>query len=156
VVHNVNAGRLHSWGPARSLWSLLRPQGLADARDALAQVGLADRLLDRTEWLSGGEQQRVAIARLLLQRPALVLADEPASALDPVRAAEVLELLTGLVATSRTALVLSVHDLALARRYCTRLVGLVHGRVRVDAPLADVSDLEVAALYGDDRPVRRR
>ncbi|MGH9281436.1 MAG: ATP-binding cassette domain-containing protein, partial [Acidimicrobiales bacterium] len=60
VVHNVNAGRLGSWAPARALRSLVRPVELEEARRALDQVGIADRLFERTDRLSGGEQQRVA------------------------------------------------------------------------------------------------
>ena len=69
VIHNVLAGRLGRWSLARSLWSLVSPRDRDMAVEALDRVGLADRLYERTSRLSGGEQQRVAIARLLLQEP---------------------------------------------------------------------------------------
>ncbi|QOV41236.1 ATP-binding cassette domain-containing protein [Streptomyces ferrugineus] len=94
VVHNVNAGRLGRWSTARALASLVWPRSLDGVRDALDQVGLGWALYERTERLSGGERQRVAIARLLVQAPELVIADEPVSSLDPVRAAEALALLS--------------------------------------------------------------
>jgi phosphonate transport system ATP-binding protein len=146
VVHNVNAGRLGQWPPLRSLWSLVRPQGVAEAREALARVGLADRLYDRTDTLSGGQQQRVALARVLVQRPDLVLADEPVSALDPARAREVAALL-GALAGEGCAVLTSMHDLALARVSCDRLVGLRDGRLVFDRPPDAVDDEVAAALF---------
>jgi phosphonate transport system ATP-binding protein len=147
VVHNVNAGRLGSWPAARAAWSLVRPQGVPEVVAALERVGLADRVFDRTDALSGGQRQRVAVARLLVQRPDLVLADEPASALDPVLTERVLELLAG-PAAQGGALLAALHDPALALRHCDRVVGLAAGRVVLDAPVAALSAADLAAFYG--------
>ncbi|MBM7808162.1 phosphonate transport system ATP-binding protein [Geodermatophilus bullaregiensis] len=147
VVHEVNAGRLGTWPAARAAWSLLRPQGVPEVVAALERVELADRVFDRTDALSGGQRQRVAVARLLVQRPDLVLADEPASALDPVLTDRVLELLTG-PAGRGGALVAALHDPALALRHCDRVVGLAAGRVALDAPAASLSAADLAAFYG--------
>jgi phosphonate transport system ATP-binding protein len=151
VVHNVNAGRLGSWPASRAAWSLVRPQGLPEVLDALDRVELADRVFERTDRLSGGQRQRVAVARLLVQRPELVLADEPASALDPALADRVLGLLAGLATDAGGALVASLHDPALALRHCTRVVGLVAGRVVLDAPAAALSIGDLADFYGAPR-----
>ncbi|RBY94771.1 phosphonate ABC transporter ATP-binding protein [Blastococcus sp. TBT05-19] len=151
VVHNVNAGRLGSWSAARAAWSLLRPQGAAEVLAALDRVGLADRLHERTDRLSGGQRQRVAVARLLLQRPELVLADEPASALDPALADVVLTLLGALAAEQGGALVAALHDPALALRHCDRVVGLEHGRVVMDAPAASLTVTSLEGFYGVTR-----
>ncbi len=148
VVHNVNAGRLGTWSAARALRSLVQPQGLDDVRTALARVGLADRMFERTDRLSGGQRQRVALARLLVQRPDLVLADEPASALDPALADRALELLGGLALDRGGALLACLHDPALALRHCDRVVGLVDGRVTLDAPAASLSLTELEGFYG--------
>ena len=148
VVHNVNAGHLGSWGRARALRSLMRPLGLDEARAALARVGIADKLLERTDRLSGGEQQRVALARVLVQAPELILADEPVSSLDPARAAEVLDLLSDVV-IGRTLLV-SLHDFDLARSRCDRIVGIRAGRVAFDLPAEQVTDGHGHALYRID------
>jgi phosphonate transport system ATP-binding protein len=147
VVHNVTAGRLASWSAARAAWSLLRPQAVPEVRAALARVGLADRVFERTERLSGGQRQRVAVARVLLQEPDLVLADEPASALDPVLADRVLALL-GEVAARGGALVASLHDPRLALRHCDRVVGLAAGRVVLDAPTAALRTTDLTDFYG--------
>ncbi|MGW0820306.1 phosphonate ABC transporter ATP-binding protein [Streptomyces sp. NPDC002845] len=145
VVHNVNAGRLGRWSTARALASLVWPRSLDVVRDALDRVDLGWALHERTERLSGGERQRVAIARLLVQAPELVVADEPVSSLDPVRAAGIL----GLLGASPTvhALVVSLHQPALAREHCTRVVGLRRGRIVLDSPAADVSDTALHDLY---------
>ncbi|MGY1687185.1 MULTISPECIES: phosphonate ABC transporter ATP-binding protein [unclassified Geodermatophilus] len=147
VVHNVNAGRLGGWPAARAAWSLLRPQGLPEVLAALERVGLADRVFDRTGALSGGQRQRVAVARLLVQDPELVLADEPASALDPALSGRVLELLGG-PASRGGALLAALHDPALALRCCDRVVGLAAGRVVLDVRAASLSVRDLADFYG--------
>jgi phosphonate transport system ATP-binding protein len=146
VVHDVNAGRLGSWSAARAAWSLVRPQGVPEVVAALARVGLADRVFDRTDTLSGGQRQRVAVARVLVQEPELVLADEPASALDPVLADRVLALLAE-AAGRGGALVAALHDPVLALRHCDRVVGLAGGRVVLDAPAGSLSVPDLAAFY---------
>lgn len=147
VVHNVNAGRLSAWPAWRAAVSLLRPQGLPEVLAALSAVELADRVYERTDRLSGGQRQRVAVARVLVQRPELVLADEPASALDPVLADRTMALLTG----TGSALLASLHDPALALRHCTRVVGLAGGRVVLDSPTAGLSPADLTAFYGASR-----
>jgi phosphonate transport system ATP-binding protein len=151
VVHNVNAGRLSSWSAGRAAWSLVRPQRLPEVLEALGRVGLADRVFERTDRLSGGQRQRVAVARLLVQRPELVLADEPASALDPVLADRTLGLLAELATESGGAMVASLHDPALALRHCTRVVGLVAGRVVLDVPASALTADDLADFYGAPR-----
>ncbi|CCG02525.1 phosphonate ABC transporter ATP-binding protein [Blastococcus saxobsidens] len=151
VVHNVNAGRLGSWSVARAAWSLVRPQGTAEVHDVLDRVGLGDRMYERTDRLSGGQRQRIALARLLLQRPELVLADEPASALDPALADLALGLL-GELATARGGVLLAcLHDPALALRHCDRVVGLADGRVVLDAPARTLTVPALEEFYGVTR-----
>ena len=147
VVHNVNAGRLGAWGRARAVRSLVKPVEVDLARNALARVGIADKLFERTDRLSGGEQQRVALARVLVQQPELILADEPVSSLDPARAEEVMDLLVEVVGDRSRTLVVSLHDFALARRRCDRIVGVKGGRVAFDLPAGEVTDELGLALY---------
>ncbi|GAB2959217.1 phosphonate ABC transporter ATP-binding protein [Streptomyces pseudoechinosporeus] len=147
VLHNVNAGRLGQWSTARALTSLIWPRSLDVVRDALDRVDLGWALHERTERLSGGERQRVAIARLLVQSPELVVADEPVASLDPVRAAGVLDLLGAADFQPVRTLVVSLHQPALAREHCTRVVGLREGRIVLDRPAAEVPDSALHDLY---------
>ena len=124
VDKNVMAGALGRWSTVRALrflfWS--RRDELAEAQAALASVGLAHKLKAPTSDLSGGEQQRVAIARALVQAPRLLLADEPVASLDPKTAVEVLDLLTGLTQARGMALICSLHQPELAKRFFDRIV----------------------------------
>ncbi len=147
VIHNVLAGRLGRWSLARSLWSLVSPRDRDTAVAALERVGLADRLYERTSRLSGGEQQRVAIARLLLQDPLVIVADEPVAALDPARAADLMGLLVTVARESGKTLVASLHSIELARGHFDRLIGLRQGQVSFDAPVSEVSDETLDGLY---------
>ena len=120
VVHNVNAGRLGRWPLWRAAASLVAARDTQAAAAALARVGIADRLHERTDQLSGGEQQRVAIARVLVQQPLAVLADEPVASLDPARGREVLDLLADVGAGAN--LVSDAHLAALALQHDGRVI----------------------------------
>lgn len=147
VVHNVNAGRLAEWSTWRAIRSLVSPVDRGRVSDALERVDLADKLDVPTLTLSGGERQRVAVARLLVQDPDLVLADEPAASLDPELGRLVVHLLADVVATADRALVVSLHDPALARASCDRLVGLRSGTIVFDEPTSAVTEDMVEAVY---------
>ena len=144
---NVLAGRLGQWGLAKTIVSLVWPLERESALAALERVGVRERANLRASKLSGGEQQRVAIARLLLQDPAIILADEPVSSLDPARAGEVLELLVSAARERDKTLVASVHSVDLARRYFDRLIGLRNGEVQFDLPTTLVTATMLDDLY---------
>ncbi len=145
VIHNVNAGHLGRWPLWKALWSLVWPKQVNVARQALAQLGLADKLYARTDRLSGGQQQRVALARVLVQDPAIVLADEPVASVDPARSHDMMNLLSQ-IGQNRTLLV-SLHDVDLAKAYCDRIIGLRQGQIVFDRPSAAVSHQDLAELY---------
>ncbi|MGH9284789.1 MAG: phosphonate ABC transporter ATP-binding protein [Acidimicrobiales bacterium] len=147
VVHNVNGGRLCRWSLAKASWSLLAPREVEGAEAALARVGIAGKLFERTDRLSGGEQQRVALARVLVQGPDAILADEPIASLDPARAREVMDLLRDLAIELGRTLVVSVHAYEYATTHFDRVVGLRDGRVALDAPASAVDPGAAAALY---------
>jgi len=138
-------GRLRGW---RSWLRLPRPAELADAERALAAVGLLGKAEQRTDHLSGGERQKVAIARMLMQRPRLILADEPTASLDPLAAAEVCSLLAR--AAGDATLITVVHSPGLLPLLADRVIGLKNGRIAFDKPVAEVGDTELARLYRPD------
>lgn len=138
-------GRVHGW---RGWARLHRASDVADAEAALAAVGLLAKADQRADRLSGGERQKVAIARMLMQRPRLILADEPTASLDPLAAAEVCSLLAR--GAQGATLLSVVHNPSLLPLLADRVVGLKQGRLVFDKPLADVSDAELARLYRPD------
>ena len=147
VVHNVLAGRLGQWGLFSSIVSLVWPRERQMALDLLARLGIADKINERTSHLSGGEQQRVAIARLMAQSPRLILADEPVASLDPARAEEMLALLTNLTRSSGRTLVVSLHSPHLIQKYCSRVVGLWRGGLEFDSPTSPATGMMLDHLY---------
>jgi phosphonate transport system ATP-binding protein len=152
VVHNVLAGRLGEWGTLRALVSLVSPRDVPRAEAALTRVGLGHRMYERTSRLSGGEQQRVALARLLVQDPRAILADEPVSALDPARAEDLLELLVSIAREGERTLVASLHAIPLVLKYFSRVVALRDGRLLFDRPTSEVRPSDLEELYAlDDR-----
>ena len=147
VIHNVLAGKLADWGVIKSLFSLLIPQEKEFALNALERVGLAEKAYEITSTLSGGEQQRVAMARLLVQKPEIILADEPVASLDPTRAADVLAMLTSIVMEEKQTLITSLHSVEYARKYFTRIISLKNGELFFDLPTEKVTDDLLAELY---------
>ena len=148
VLENVLIGTLgHTRGAAtwRSWARWYAPPAIEAARQALAAVGLAGHADTRADRLSGGERQKVAMARLLVQQPQLILADEPTASLDPAAAHEVCNLLA-LAARGKTLLTV-VHDTRVLPLLADRVIGLAHGRLAFDRPVAAVSEATLAALY---------
>ncbi|MDU1144759.1 ATP-binding cassette domain-containing protein [Aeromonas rivipollensis] len=152
VLTAVLAGRLGQWSLGRALLSLLRPFDPAGARTELARLGLADKWQQRCGELSGGQLQRVGIARVLYQQPALILADEPVSALDPVLAQSSLDALLAQARARGSTLVANLHAVELALGRFPRIIGLREGRVQFDCPATAVTPAMLSALYaGDDK-----
>ena len=147
VLQNVLAGRLGVWGFWRSLISLVVPQEKDLALACLERVGIEELAYRRAGLLSGGEQQRVAIARLLVQDPEVILVDEPVSSLDPARAENVLNLLRGVAQSRSKTLIASMHAVDLAVRHFDRLIGIRNGQVQFDVQAIDVQDKDLHALY---------
>lgn len=149
VMHNVLAGHLGHWSTLRALISLLRPLELGTAVTALRQVGLSDKIFQRTDHLSGGEQQRVAIARTLVQDPEVILADEPVASLDPALAESVVRLLLDLATRGHKTLLVSLHSVHLALEYFPRLIALQQGHLVYDGPPQALSSAALQELFVD-------
>lgn len=147
VIHNVLAGRLANWSLFKSLLSLIVPQEKQLALHALSRVGIEQKWAEKTNVLSGGEKQRVAIARMLVQNPELVLADEPVASLDPARALSILRILTNLVQEEQQTLIAILHSIDYAKEHFTRLIGLRDGQVQFDLPPDQITEQQLRALY---------
>ena len=147
---NVLIGALARLQGVQAWRSWLRwypPALVAEADAALAALGLGGRAAQRADRLSGGERQKVALARVQLQRPRLLLADEPTSALDPAATQAVCQALAASSAEPGRTLVSVVHDPALLPLLATRVLGMAEGRVCWDLLLAELSPARLQALY---------
>ncbi|MBA1262789.1 ATP-binding cassette domain-containing protein [Stutzerimonas stutzeri] len=151
VITSVLAGRLGQWSLGRSLLSLLYPLDRQGAAEALSRLDLADKLYQRCDQLSGGQLQRVGIARVLYQAPELMLADEPVSAMDPVLASWSLNILNREAARRQATLLASLHAVELALEHFPRVIGVRSGRILFDKPSTEVSQAELDALYANEQ-----
>ncbi len=148
VWRNVVSGRLGQRGLLGALRSHLWPsrRDLLEIHELLERAGIEERMYHRTDTLSGGQQQRVALVRALFQRPRALLADEPVASVDPARARDLLGLLDRLAREEGLTLVVSLHDLELAREF-PRVVGLRSGRIEFDEPAEQVDPERLRSLY---------
>src|SRR5438046_1605301 len=150
VFANVLAGRLGYRSTWRTIASRPTQPDVALAFENLGRVGIADRAYSRADALSGGQQQRVGIARALMQKPELMLADEPVASLDPATSHSVMKYLEEINKKDHITVVCSLHFLSLARRYGTRVVALKAGQVAFDGKPAEIDERRFKEIYGED------
>lgn len=149
ALSNVLHGALARGGGPSCWHQAVAPARLrGEAMACLDRVGLAHAAGQRADQLSGGQSQRVAIARMLMQRPELVMADEPVASLDPVAGEEVMALLCNLMRDQGLTLVFTTHHLDHALQYGDRIVGLRQGRVELDSPTRGLRAAELEGIYG--------
>jgi phosphonate transport system ATP-binding protein len=147
VIHGVQA---RMSGPRAWVQSLATGAVRDEAMTCLARVGLSDRALVRVDSLSGGQQQRVAIARMLMQRPSVILADEPDASLDPQTGEEVMSLLRNLVRDDGLSLLVISHRLEHTLRFSDRILGLADGRIALDLPTSRANPISLRRFF--DQP----
>ena len=151
ALQNVQFGALGELPFHRSLSTRLFPADLRDrALEALDRVRLVDHAHQRAGTLSGGQAQRVAVARALCQRARVILADEPVASLDPRAAESVLALLADVAHGENLGVLVVLHQPELARRFGDRLVGFLDGSISFDRVPGAVTEDEIAHLYRDE------
>jgi len=150
LFSNVALGRLGHIGFWRGLLGLWPAEDKAQVMAALQRVGVADYAGQKASTLSGGQQQRGAIARALVQKAEAILADEPVASLDPVAARRVMQLLCDLNRQDGLAVVVSLHQVDYALRYCPRIVALKAGRIVYDGPSAGLDKAALVDIYGPE------
>lgn len=148
VLVNVLVGRLHCMPLWRGVMRWFNAQERALGLDALQRVGILDCHAQRASTLSGGQQQRAAIARTLVQGAKLVLADEPIASLDPESSRNVMEILTRIQREDGRTVLVSLHQVDMAIRYCPRVIALNQGQVVYDGPSAQLTPALLRDLYG--------
>ena len=147
VIENVLSGGLGYQPALRSVLRIFSREEKRQALTNLKRVGLLDHAYKRADQLSGGEQQRVAIARTLMQQPAIILADEPVASLDPRLSRVVLDILKRVCQEDGITALVSLHALELTREYADRIIGLKQGRIFFDGPASDMTDTIVDSVY---------
>ena len=153
VRKNVLTGRLGQVGTLASVLQLFKQSDIALADACLQRVGLAHKVDERTEALSGGQMQRVGIARALAQQPQVILADEPVASLDPKTARSVLQYLRDATRELGIAVVCNLHQVDYAREFGDRIVGLSQGRMVFDGAPAMLDEAALNAIYsGEPQP----
>jgi len=149
VLTNVLVGMSQEVPQIRRLLRLHWTRERLRAAERLDELGLLDKALTRAERLSGGEQQRVAIVRALLQRPDIILADEPIASLDPRNSAIVMDTLRRINRDRGITILCNLHSLEIARAYADRVIGLKSGRVVFDGPTTSLTPAAVTEIYGN-------
>ena len=148
VMENVLSGRLGYV----TFWQAWRRRFPGDDIEAafatLRRVGLEGFENKRADELSGGQRQRVGIARALVQRPRILLVDEPTSSLDPRTSEAVMELIVGLAAEDGIPALVNIHDVPLARAFARRIIGLRAGVVAYDGPVGGLDAATLETIYG--------
>lgn len=148
VIVNVLVGTLHQMPLWRSLTRWFTPEEKARGIEALRRVGIAECWAQRASTLSGGQQQRAAIARAMVQGARVVLADEPIASLDPESSRKVMDMLARINREDRCTVVVSLHQVNVAIKYCPRTIALNQGRVVYDGPSAGLTPEVLRELYG--------
>ncbi|BBP77600.1 phosphonate ABC transporter ATP-binding protein [Pseudomonas gingeri NCPPB 3146 = LMG 5327] len=150
VLDNVLLGCLGRMPRFRGNFGLFNAEERHRAHESLERVGLLDLAGQRASTLSGGQQQRVAIARTLTQRADVILADEPIASLDPESARKVMEILADINRRDGKTVVVTLHQVDYAVRYCPRAVALKGGRIHYDGAASELTGPLLNGLYGAD------
>lgn len=148
VMENVLSGRLGYVGFWRSALRRYPQEDITRAFELLDRVGLEGYEDKRADALSGGQRQRVGVARALMQEPALLLVDEPTASLDPKTSRQIMRLITELAAEQNVAAIINIHDVALAKQFVPRVVGLRAGEIVYDGGPDGLNEEQLTEIYG--------
>ena len=150
VLMNVLVGRLPHLSLLRGITFQFNEIDKEAAYSALKKVGLSDKIYERPGHLSGGQKQKVAIARALAQQPLIMLADEPTASLDPRSSNEIMELLTEISQENGITILCVLHRVEFAERYAKRIIGIKGGKNAVDQNTNNINKDDLIKLYGTD------
>jgi phosphonate transport system ATP-binding protein len=150
VMENVLSGRLGYVSFWRAYRRHYPPDDVAAAFEILDRVGLEGRENARADALSGGQRQRVGIARALMQRPDLLLVDEPTASLDPKTSRQIMRLIVELAHERDTPVLINIHDVALAQTFADHIVGLRDGRIVFEDDSDRLTPAVLTEIYGEE------
>ena len=147
AIKNVLTSTVPDMSFFRVLFGLFDKQQKLRALEALDKVGILDKAYTRCDQLSGGQQQRVSLARTLNQQPKIILADEPVAALDPVTANQVMSDFKRINEEMYITVLITIHHVDLALKYCKRVIGIRAGEVVYDGPSSEVTQEILDQIY---------
>lgn len=147
VIKNVLHGQLSNLPLYKSLLGLYRHEDKQEAVELLKKVGLQDQIYKRANELSGGQMQRVGICRAILQRPKLLLADEPIASLDPLSANIVMQQLHTISREKQLTCIVNLHQVDYAKKYATRIIGIKQGAVVFDGVPSQLTEAMIREIY---------
>lgn len=148
TLTNVLVGRLGYNSPLTASFFQFSQAEKTEAYQALERVGLKEMADRRVSNLSGGQRQRVAIARALLQHPDLILGDEPVASLDPITAKSIMKLLKEINEEDKITMMINLHDVELAKKFATRIIGIANGHVVFNGPPDELREEDLLKIYG--------
>lgn len=151
VLQNVLHGRLGYMGGIRGVFGIYSEEDKQEGLDLLKELGLEEFAYNRASDLSGGQKQRVGIARAIIQQPKLLLCDEPIASLDPSSAKTIMDLLKNMTQKRNIACIVNLHQLDVALKYSTRIIGLSKGEIVFDGRPEDLDDTTIERIYGTSR-----
>lgn len=147
AITNVLVGQLGFIPLWRALLLRFSMEEKKLAFEALDRVGLKEHAMKRVSLLSGGQRQRVAIARALMQKPKMILGDEPVASLDPITAKSVMELLAKINKEDTITMIINLHDVTLAKAYATRIIGIANGHIVYDGTPENMTEETLEKIY---------
>ncbi|ADZ41896.1 TPA: phosphonate ABC transporter ATP-binding protein [Yersinia enterocolitica] len=149
VMTNVLLGRLSYTSTLKSFFKIFADHDRARAIELLQWLNMLPHALQRAENLSGGQMQRVAICRAMMQNPKILLADEPVASLDPKNTTRIMNTLQK-ISEDDIAVVVNLHSVDLVKEYCTRVIGIAHGRIIFDGHPSMLNDTIIQDIYSDE------
>lgn len=147
VIENILMGRLGYKSHLQAMLGLYSNQDYIKSMHSLEKVNLSEKAFVKAKTLSGGQKQRIAIARALTQEPKIILADEPVSSLDRNSAESVMTCFRKVNREDKITVITNLHDVALAKKYCSRIIGLRDGKIQFDKKAGDLDEITLHRLY---------
>ncbi len=151
VLQNVLHGCLGYMNGVKGVCGMYSEEDKKKAISLLEELGMEQYSLNRASDLSGGQKQRVGIARAIMQEPKLLLCDEPIASLDPSSAKTIMDLLRSMTSKRGIACIVNLHQLDVAIKYSTRIIGLSKGRIVFDGTPDELTDDKIELIYGTSR-----
>ena len=147
AIKNVLTADVPDMPFLRVLFGAFTKEQKMRALESLDKVGILDKAYTRCDQLSGGQQQRVALARTLNQNPKIILADEPVASLDPITAKQVMQDFVRINKEYNISILLNIHHVDLALKYCDRVIGIRAGEIVFDGPASTITQEQIDSVY---------